>query len=79
MSIEALSFEQTNLVFGGDGTSADNPLYSTAPAGFIATGAFQCLNGQRSQFFFNPVTQEVICVAAGGCDGSHGPILEGGF
>ena len=70
MSIEALSFEQTNMVVGGNGTSADNPRFSSPPAGFVATGFFECNGGVRTQIYINPETFETVCVFDSfGCSG----------
>lgn len=70
MSIEALSFEQTTQVVGGAGTSPDNPLFSSPPAGFVATGLFDCNGNTRFQIYINLETFETVCVfESAGCSG----------
>ncbi|MCK0068952.1 MULTISPECIES: hypothetical protein [Kordiimonas] len=70
MSIEALSFEQTTQVFGGSGRTAEDPLFSSPPAGFVATGLFDCNGSTRFQIYINLDTFETVCVFEGtGCSG----------
>ncbi len=75
MSIEALSFEQTNQVFGGSGNTADDPLFSPSnvPDGFVASGLFDCNGNTQFEIYINTTTFETICVFVGSPCTTGGP------